>query len=98
MSATSFLTELRHSRLLPDDVMEQVSRQMACGDEKQASRELVESGKMTDRQFHDAVLRESSIPIEMIRADLTGQKLDRDFVTAWRFYEVEGREEKAGGQ
>jgi dipeptidyl aminopeptidase/acylaminoacyl peptidase len=61
-------------------------------------RELVESGKMTDRQFHDAVLRENSIPIEMIRADLTGQKLDRDFVTTWRFYEVEGREEKAGGE
>ncbi len=38
-------------------------------------RELVESGKMTDRAFHDAVLRENSIPIEMIRASLTDQRL-----------------------
>ena len=41
--------------------------------------ELVGSGKMTDKQFNDAVLRENSIPIEMIRADLTGQKLTRNF-------------------
>ncbi|HXE55444.1 MAG TPA: DUF885 family protein, partial [Tepidisphaeraceae bacterium] len=50
-------------------------------------QELVETGKMTDRQFNDAVLRENAIPIEMIRADLTGQKLTRDFKTNWRFYE-----------
>ena len=31
---------------------------------------------MTDRAFHDAVLKENSIPIEMIRASLTGQRLD----------------------
>src|SRR5262245_63435897 len=30
--------------------------------------ELVESGKMTDRQFHDAVLRENQMPVEMVRA------------------------------
>ena len=31
-------------------------------------RELVESGKMTDRDFHDAILKENRIPIEMVRA------------------------------
>src|SRR5204862_2273336 len=36
-------------------------------------KELVESGKMTNRAFHDAVLQENSIPIEMVRASLTGQ-------------------------
>jgi hypothetical protein len=41
---------------------------------------------MTNRQFHDAVLRENRIPIEMIRADLTGQKMTRDYVSSWRFY------------
>jgi uncharacterized protein (DUF885 family) len=50
-------------------------------------RDLVERGKMSDRQFHDAVLMENSIPIEMIRAALTGQKLGRDFRSSWRFYE-----------
>jgi uncharacterized protein (DUF885 family) len=49
-------------------------------------RELVDSGKMTNRQFHDAVLRENRIPVEMIRASLTKQKLTRDFVSSWRFY------------
>jgi uncharacterized protein (DUF885 family) len=49
-------------------------------------KELVGTGKMTDRQFHDAVLKENRIPIEMLRADLTGQKLTRDYKTTWKFY------------
>jgi uncharacterized protein (DUF885 family) len=34
--------------------------------------ELVASGRMTERAFHDAVLRENAIPVELIRAALTG--------------------------
>ena len=49
--------------------------------------ELVGGKKMTERQFHDAVLRENAIPIEMIRASLTGAKLTKDWKPAWRFYE-----------
>jgi uncharacterized protein (DUF885 family) len=49
-------------------------------------RELVDSGKMTNRAFHDAVLKENSIPVEMVRAGLTKQKLTRDFKPAWKFY------------
>ncbi len=49
-------------------------------------KELVDAGKMTHRQFHDAVLRENRIPIEMIRASLTRQRLPRDFQTSWKFY------------
>jgi uncharacterized protein (DUF885 family) len=49
-------------------------------------RELVGSGKMTNRQFHDAVLKENNIPVEMIRASLTRQTLPRDFRTQWKFY------------
>lgn len=49
--------------------------------------ELVDSGKMTNRQFNDAILRENRIPIEMVRASLTKQKLTRDFSTNWRFYD-----------
>ncbi|MFQ5503636.1 MAG: DUF885 family protein [Planctomycetota bacterium] len=51
-------------------------------------RELVGSCKMSNREFHDAVLRENSIPIEMIRAKLTGQKLTPDYESSWRFYDV----------
>ena len=49
-------------------------------------RDLVDSGKMTNRAFHDAVLKENRIPIEMVRASLTNQKLTRDFVSNWKFY------------
>jgi uncharacterized protein (DUF885 family) len=48
--------------------------------------ELVDSGKMTNRQFNDALLHENRIPIEMIRAVLVNQKLTRDYKTSWRFY------------
>jgi uncharacterized protein (DUF885 family) len=49
-------------------------------------RELVDSGKMTNRAFHDAILKENSIPIEMVRASLTKQPLSRDFASSWKFY------------
>jgi uncharacterized protein (DUF885 family) len=54
-------------------------------------KELVDSGKMNDRAFHDAILRENAIPVEMIRASLTGQELARGFTTRWRFYDSEPR-------
>lgn len=49
-------------------------------------KELVDSGKMTNRAFHDAILKENRIPIEMVRAILTKQPLTRDFKTSWKFY------------
>jgi uncharacterized protein (DUF885 family) len=48
-------------------------------------KERVASGAMTPRAFHDAVLRENAIPIEMIRASLAQQELKRDFSSQWRF-------------
>lgn len=49
-------------------------------------RELVESGKITDKAFHDALLKQNSIPIEIVRAALTNQTLPRNFTTGWKFY------------
>jgi uncharacterized protein (DUF885 family) len=49
-------------------------------------KELVDSNKMSYKKFHDAILRENSIPVEMVRAILTNQQLTRDFKTRWRFY------------
>src|SRR5437588_1451776 len=48
--------------------------------------DLVDSGKMTNRAFHDSILKENRIPIEMVRASLTKQKLTRDFTSSWKFY------------
>lgn len=49
-------------------------------------RELVDSGKMTYRAFHDAVMRENMMPVEMLRAILTEEAPAKDFKTSWRFY------------
>ncbi len=50
------------------------------------SRELVDSGKMTAKAFHDAALLENSIPIELLRAKLINQKLSPEFIPKWKFY------------
>jgi uncharacterized protein (DUF885 family) len=49
-------------------------------------KELVDTHKMTLKQYHDAVLQENSLPIEMLRAILTNQPLKKDFTTNWHFY------------
>jgi hypothetical protein len=49
--------------------------------------ELVDSGRMTNRQFHDAVLKLNSMPVEMIRASLLEEKLPRDYTAHWKFYD-----------
>jgi uncharacterized protein (DUF885 family) len=49
-------------------------------------KELVDSGKMTNRAFHDRILRENAMPIVMLRALMTDQKLGRDFRPEWNFY------------
>ncbi len=48
-------------------------------------RELVTSGKMTEKQFHDTILQLGPIPIELVRASLLKQPLTPDFKTIWKF-------------
>jgi uncharacterized protein (DUF885 family) len=47
--------------------------------------ELVDSEKMKQKEFHDQVFHQNSIPIEMTRALLTDQPLTKDFKSIWRF-------------
>lgn len=49
-------------------------------------KELVDSRRMTDREFHDTVLHEGIIPVALLRAYLEHQKLTRDFIPQWKFY------------
>jgi hypothetical protein len=49
-------------------------------------KEVVDKGKMTYKQFHDAILKENAMPVEMVRAIITNQPLTRDFKTNWKFY------------
>ena len=50
--------------------------------------ELVDSGKMTDRQFNDAVLKENAMPIELLRALLEERPLVPDYHPTWRFLDA----------
>jgi uncharacterized protein (DUF885 family) len=49
------------------------------------SHELVDSGKMTARQYNDAILEENMMPLPVLRALLTGEKLTADWKPKWRF-------------
>ena len=49
--------------------------------------ELVDSGKMTDRELHDAILQGGTMPVEMVRARLTHQTLTRDYTPHWKYRE-----------
>ena len=49
-------------------------------------RDLVESGKLNDRDFHDRILKANAIPIDMVRALLAERKLTPDYQPDWKFY------------
>lgn len=49
--------------------------------------EVVDSGDMQEKAFHDTVLRQNFMPIELLRALLTRDDLSRDFEASWRFYD-----------
>jgi len=48
-------------------------------------KETVGSARMTEKAFHDAVLRGNAMPVEMVRAELLNLPLSRDFTPHWRF-------------
>jgi uncharacterized protein (DUF885 family) len=48
-------------------------------------RELVTSGKMTEKAFHDSILQGGGIPVELVRARLMGTRLEKSWKPAWRF-------------
>jgi hypothetical protein len=47
--------------------------------------ELVESGQMTEKEFHDFILQNGSIPVAMVKALMTDQALTKDFKSNWKF-------------
>jgi len=48
-------------------------------------REATGPGRLTERQFHDAVLTYNAIPVELLRAGLLNLPLTRDAHPAWLF-------------
>lgn len=53
-------------------------------------KELVDSGRMSDRQFHDAILQGGTMPVEMVRARLLDAPPKPGHVASWRFYDLDG--------
>ena len=49
-------------------------------------RELVDSKQITEKAFHDEILRQGSMPIALLRLGMTKQKLTRDMPIDWKFY------------
>jgi hypothetical protein len=49
-------------------------------------REIVDTNRMTQRAFHDEILRQGSMPIALLRLALAQQRLTRDTPVDWKFY------------
>jgi uncharacterized protein (DUF885 family) len=53
---------------------------------RELHHELTSGGKMSDQAFNDAVLKEGSMPIAMLRAALSTQPLSPEYRADWKFY------------
>lgn len=49
--------------------------------------ELVDGGKMTFEEFHESVIKQNYLPMEMVRATLIDQQLTRNYKPTWKFYD-----------
>ncbi|MFN4085267.1 MAG: DUF885 family protein [Spirosomataceae bacterium] len=51
----------------------------------QLKKELVDSGKLTEKQFHDTILQNNAIPVELVRTILKNEDLPLSFQSQWKF-------------
>ncbi|GAB1739850.1 hypothetical protein NU219Hw_g4784t1 [Hortaea werneckii] len=51
-------------------------------------KEIVNTGGMTEKQFHDRILKEGEMPIELLRSLLHGRPLKPEHRASWRFYDL----------
>lgn len=51
-------------------------------------KEMVENGDLSEKEFHDRVLKEGEMPIEILRALLQDKRLHPGHKAAWRFYDL----------
>lgn len=79
--------EVRRSFATEDGPLYQCAYMVGALQFRALQREMVGSGKMTLKEFHDAIMRQGSMPVEMLRLALSGQPAARDFRTGWRFYD-----------
>jgi uncharacterized protein (DUF885 family) len=78
--------EVRRSLIGQDPPLYQAAYMLGGLQLRSLRKDLVDSGKVRNREFHDGILRENAIPIEMVRADLMKEKLTRETLSNWKFY------------
>ncbi len=49
-------------------------------------REIVDSGMRTEKDFHDEIMRQGSMPVAFLRLAVSKMPLSRDMVVDWKFY------------
>ncbi|KAF2683392.1 hypothetical protein K458DRAFT_418990 [Lentithecium fluviatile CBS 122367] len=49
-------------------------------------QEVLRSGRLKEKDFHERFLRANQMPNELFRALVRDEELDRDFKSEWRFY------------
>lgn len=49
-------------------------------------REIVDGGQRTEKDFHDEIMRQGSMPVAMLRLAVSKQPLRRDMQVDWKFY------------
>lgn len=47
---------------------------------------VVDTGRLSEKEFHDAILRTNMMPVELVKALIMGDELSADFETRWKFY------------
>lgn len=77
--------EVRRSFIGTYSPLYQVAYMMGGLQFRELHRELVGSGRMTNQEFHDRILQGGGMPVEMVRAMLTGAPLTRDYAPRWRY-------------
>ncbi|VXB00513.1 conserved hypothetical protein [Flavobacterium sp. 9R] len=48
-------------------------------------KQLVDSGKMSEKEFHDTILQNNAMPVEIVKAILTGEELKKEASPKWKF-------------
>ncbi|KAF5672794.1 hypothetical protein FHETE_3628 [Fusarium heterosporum] len=49
----------------------------------------VGSGKLSQKEYHDAILKTGGLPIEMVKALILKDELSKDFKAEWKFYDFD---------
>lgn len=58
---------------------------VGLGPDKSGPTRANPNARVSEREFHDAILQGGQMPIEMVRARLERAKLTKDFKTSWQF-------------